>query len=136
MSLHINSGIKWESAHGIGGYFNEENYSIEDCRSLSRLEMIGFITLDAFTPCFEDSSNIIEGIIKGPWVIRCDPNNKTIMYKTVGIGEYYNCGYKIIFQPNGYSGMIIDYLYYENKEVSVIYSSNWSIDEILDVIGE
>ena len=136
MSLIIHEGgEKWNSNNGIGGYYytgNDEAY-IDDCRSFSRLEMLGFITMDVIH--YNLDSAILDTLVEGPWMIHCLPTDKTIFYE--GVCNENNYSYIVIFKPNLNEGINIDYMFEEfGKEQILLTSTSWSIDEIHDMIGE
>lgn len=92
--------------------------SIDDCRSLSRFEMLGFIITDVYT---EESlpANLLWTVVDS-WSISCDPENKSIIY---GLKH----GFTITFIPKGVKGIEIKYdIYVQNPP----YSTFWSIEEI------
>ena len=102
---------------------------IEDCRSLNRMEMIGFISCDIMEKSHNEFDiqhfrNIYKGITKGPWTISCKPNTKSIIFLT---GDY-----TIEFTPLDSDGMVIDYYYGEFNYN--FYTSIWNIDDIEDAL--
>lgn len=108
--------------------FVGRQYSVNDCRGLNRLEMIGFISIDIMS--FQQTlelrdyfKQLFKGITRGPWTIVCHPSDNSVSYKCDNI--YVN------FYPKGTEGIIINYYDDDN---SIICYSEWSIDEIEDVL--
>lgn len=103
----------------------EYRYEVKDCRTLNRMEMIGFISCDIMSKNWNKNilngfRHIYRGITQGPWSIECDPTDNSVSY----IIE--NSNYKVRFVPSD-KGMSI--LYYNED---LIVSTFWSIDEIED----
>lgn len=95
---------------------------ITDCRSLNRMEMIGFISCDIMqadqTPDLHHFfTTVFKGITLGPWTIQCDPVYNTINY----IVDDYNI--KICFIPKLQEGMAVEYY----LEDTLIYTSHWTV---------
>lgn len=102
------------------------NYSITDCRGLSRAEMLGLIAIDVvkekdIPPAF------LYKLAAGPWSIRCIPNTTTVECKYES--EYLD-ELEVFFIPQKLNGMQIDYCY-PGGSTSVI----WSAEEVMDVLG-
>ena len=144
MSLTIHEGgEKWFSEHGIGGYYYtgaDEDY-ISDCRSLSRAEMLGLITMDVITNNLDLA--ILDRLVEGPWIIHANPTERSITYEGICTDD---CAYKedssfykyvVVFKPNLSEGIVIDYMFKEPEiEADLILSTSWSIKDISDMIGE
>lgn len=99
-------------------------YSLKDCRSLNRMEMIGLISCDIMSGNHNDYllnqfRQIYKGITKGPWSIQCDPVCRSINYKTED--------FDVNFYPAG-EGISINY----NYKNDTIYNSFWSIEMLED----
>ena len=97
---------------------------ITDCRSLNRMEMIGFISCDIMLANqTSDLRNffrtVFKGITLGPWTIKCNPIDNSINYIVD------DCNIKICFIPKFHRGMAIEY-YLEN---TLIYTSDWTVDQ-------
>jgi hypothetical protein len=106
----------------------EYEYEIKDCRSLNRMEMIGFISCDIMSRKWDedilnDFRYIYKGITRGPWTIQCDPADNSISYI---IDNYVGDNYKVKFVPHK-KGMTI--MYYKED---LIASTFWDIDDIED----
>jgi hypothetical protein len=104
----------------------EYKREIKDCRSLNRMEMIGFISCDIMSGNWnEDALNdfryIYRGITQGPWTIKCHPEDNSISYLIVT----NNYEVKFIPRGNGFS------IYYFNNE-DLFASTFWDIDAIED----
>ena len=105
-------------------------YSITDCRELSRAEMLGFIAVDAIK---DDrvSRFFVDALVLGPWTIKCIPESKSICYEYQVLTEFgFSDYYTVYFRPMQEDGMQIDYLTSAGS-----WSTEWSIDEIIDMIG-
>lgn len=104
----------------------EYKYEIKDCRSLNRMEMIGFISCDIMSSQWgEDTLNdfrhIYKGITRGPWTIKCHPEDNSISYLIV------DNNYEVKFIPRGHGFSI---MYFNNEDL--IVSTFWDIDSIED----
>ncbi len=104
-------------------------YKIIDCRSLNRMEMIGFICCDIMGKSHNESTmqhfrNLFRGITKGPWTISCDPGNNSVRYIT---GDYV-----VEFTPIDSDGIAIEY-YYGMFNYN-FYTSIWNIDDVEDAL--
>lgn len=99
-------------------------YSIIDCRDLSRAEMLGFIAADVIT---QDrlSEDFLFALVLGPWTINCSPELKSISYE-FNKEEYY----AVHFWPKKTEGIQIDYIYPAGS-----WSTQWSVDEVMDMLG-
>lgn len=102
----------------------QAEYSLKDCRSLNRMEMIGIISCDIMREHHDDYllnnfRKIYKGITKGPWSIQCDPTTCSINYKT---GDF-----DINFYPTG-EGISVNY----NHKNNTIYNSFWDIETLED----
>ena len=98
-------------------------YSITDCRTLSRAEMLGFIAFDIVN---EDriSENFLNALVKGPWSITCSPKLKAITYKFEGDKVFM-----VVFWPKLTEGMQIDYFYPTGS-----WSTQWSVEDVMDML--
>ena len=100
-------------------------YSIEDCRDLTRAEMLGFVSID--TCSLNLPMNFLRGLIKGPWTIQMDPIVKGIKYSFVDDNKL---NWAVLFIPMDDDGMQIDYLSPYGSD-----SSYWTSDEALNFIN-
>lgn len=102
------------------------NYSITDCRGLSRAEMLSFIATDVITEK-DIPQAFLYKLVEGPWCIRCIPDTKAVEYK---YESKYLDELKVFFIPQKLNGMQIDYCY-SGGSISVI----WSAEEVMDMLG-
>ncbi len=107
----------------------EYKYELKDCRTLNRMEMIGFISCDIMSREWDENilnnfRYIYRGITQGPWTIQCRPEDNSVSYL---IETYRQDNYKVKFIPNGYGFSI----YYFNNE-NLFASTFWDIEAIED----
>lgn len=105
----------------------EYKSELKDCRSLNRMEMIGFISCDIMSRKWDDDilnafRYIYKGITQGPWTIQCHPKDNSVSYFIeINIEDYY----EVKFVPRGHGFSI---MYFNNE--NLLTSTFWEIDKI------
>ena len=104
---------------------------IDDCRHLSRAEMLGIISFDVYNGD-QIPEWFFENLIRGKWTITCDPDDNTIKY----CSNIHDFDYSVIFIPMQEKGIKIQY--FTNDNTKSYYMNNythWSLEDLINFVG-
>ncbi len=106
---------------------------INDCRDLTRAEMLAIIVLDLYSheklQIFDKKTKdyLLKAITVGPWTIGCDPQYKNIDIHHI---DDINQTWIIQFDPINIDGVRVTYITPISKEYTT-----WSIESLKDLIN-